>query len=147
MLLHADSHVAVRGITLDPWQQAVLTELRAIRVALERQRRPVATLSRDDRALLARLLPTAGGVLGSELFVARELCESESAELQVVTRGLNARQIGRVLQRGEGQVIDGYVIQREGVEQHAVLWRILQVPEFLDLPVPPVPPRVPRKLA
>ena len=43
---------------LSSWQQAVLDELRGIRAALER-RRPVTTLSRADRAALARA--AAGG--------------------------------------------------------------------------------------
>lgn len=106
-----------------------------------------SALSRADRALLARLLPTIGGAFGSELFLTRELFESESAALRLVLRGLNAKQVGRLLRRAEGQTIDGYLIQREGLELRAVLWRVVQVPVFLEAQNLTVPPRVPRGLA
>jgi 5-methylcytosine-specific restriction protein A len=38
--------------------------------------------------------------------------------------------LSKLLQRGEGHNIGGYLIQREGEELHVVLWRIVQVPEF-----------------
>jgi hypothetical protein len=108
------------------WQAAVLLELRAIRSALERQQRPVSALNRADHATLARLLPAAGGVFGSEPFLTRDLFESDSAALTLVLRGLNVRQVGRLFGRGEGQAIDAYTIQRVGEELHAILWRILK---------------------
>jgi hypothetical protein len=108
------------------WQTAVLLELRAIRAALEHPHRPVSALSRADRAVLARLLPAAGGVFGSEPFLTRDLFETDAAAVKVVTRGLNVRQVGRLFRRGEGQAIDGYMIQRDGAELNAILWRILK---------------------
>jgi hypothetical protein len=107
---------------------------------LERQGRPPKSLSREDRALLARLLPAIGGVMASELFVTRELFEHEAPALRVALGGLTVRKVGRLFQRGEGQLVEGYRIQREGDELHVALWRVVQVPEFLsatNLQVPP----------
>ena len=103
----------------------LVTEVRGLRADL-RERRAAASLSRGDRALLARLLPAAGGVFGSEPFLTRDLFESDSAALTLVLRGLNVRQVGRLFRRGEGLAIDAYMIQRDGVELHAILWRILK---------------------
>jgi hypothetical protein len=72
------------------------------------------------------LLPAAGGVFGSEPFLTRDLFESDAAAVKVVTCGLNVRQVGRLFRRGEGQAIDGYMIQRDGEELNAILWRILK---------------------
>jgi hypothetical protein len=58
----------------------------------------------------------------------RELFESDTAALRLVLRAVNAKQVGRLLRRGEGQAIDGYLIQRDGTELHAVLWRVVQIP-------------------
>jgi hypothetical protein len=99
---------------------------RQILAALEHPQRAVSAMSRGDRAILARLLPAAGGVFGSEPFLTRDLFESDSAALTLVLRGLNVRQVGRLFRRGEGLAIDAYMIQRDGVELHAILWRILK---------------------
>jgi hypothetical protein len=103
----------------------LIAEVRGLR-ADQRERRPVSALSRSDRALMARLLPPAGGVFGSEPFLTRDLFESDAAAVKLVLRGLNVRQVGRLFRRGEGQAIDGYTIQRDGAELNAILWRILK---------------------
>jgi hypothetical protein len=121
---------------LETLLRELITEVRGLRADLARDRRPVTSLSRSDRTVLARLLPAIGGVVGSELFVTRDLFESDAAALQLVLRGLNAKQVGRLLRRGEGQAIDGYVIQRDGTELHAVLWRVVRAPEFLTVQKP-----------
>jgi hypothetical protein len=92
-------------------------------------RADISSLSRADLALLGRLLPAIGGALGSEAFLARDLFEHESAALRLVRRGLNAKRIGRLLHRAEGHAIDGYLIERAGVELGAILWRVVQAPE------------------
>jgi hypothetical protein len=56
--------------------------------ALEHQSRP-SHLTRGDRDRLAAILPAAGGVFGSELFITRDLFASEAAALRLVLRGLN----------------------------------------------------------
>ena len=72
----------------------ILDELRLIRQAIERPR-PESSLSRADRVTLARLLlPPVAGVRGSELFLVRDLFESDAVALGLVLRGLNARQVG-----------------------------------------------------
>jgi hypothetical protein len=122
----------------------LVEQVKGLRADLSRDRRPSLTLTRADRALLARLLPAIGGALGSDLFTARELLKHDSAALRLVTVGLNAKQLGRLLKRGEGHVIDGYLIQREGLELHAVLWRVVRVPAFSTVENLSVPPRDPR---
>lgn len=55
----------------------LVAEVRALRADLARDRRPASTLSRADRARLARLLPSIDGALGSEAFASRDLaCHS-----------------------------------------------------------------------
>jgi hypothetical protein len=109
---------------VDAWQAAVLVELRAIRSVLERQRRP-SHLTRDDRDRLAKMLPPIGAVFGSALFTARELLEKDAPALRLVLGELNARQIGRLLQRAEGAAVGGLTVQREGIEVGAILWRVV----------------------
>jgi hypothetical protein len=112
---------------------AVLIEMRGLRQDLAQRNqdaRPVilnSPLSRADLALLGRLLPAIGGALGSELFLVRELFGHDAAALRLALRELNAKQVGRLFRRAEGQAIGAYLIQREGVELHAVLWRVAQV--------------------
>jgi hypothetical protein len=124
---HARTSLAVsagRGANLEAPAVELLRELvalqRQILAAIERQHRPISGLSRDDARLLAKLLPAAGGVFGSEPFLARDLFDSEAAAVKLVTRGLNVRQVGRLFRRGEGQAIDGYAIQRDGEELNAI---------------------------
>jgi len=102
---------------------AILAELRAIRLLLEQQQRP-ATLTRSDRERLARALPAIGGVLGSELFTSRDLVVHPSRAVQIAVRGLSVKQLGRLLMRAEGQVVNGLVVERVGDEGHVALWRI-----------------------
>jgi hypothetical protein len=128
--------------TLAAWQ-AVLVELRAIRQLLERDRRP-SPLTRRDRDRLALLLPAIGGVFGSELFLTRDVFESEAAALQLVRRGLNAKQVGRLLRRAADTPIDSYMVTRQGTEAGAVLWRLVQVPEFPAMENLSVPHATPR---
>lgn len=101
-------------------------------------------LSRADRARLGHLLPAIGGALGSEPFLARDLFEHDAAGLRLVRRGLTAKRIGRLFQRAEGQVIDGYVIERAGDELHTTLWRVMEVSGSR---LPAIPPHVSRDLA
>ena len=110
----------------------ILDEIRALRYAVEHPT-PRSTLSREDRALLTRLLPAIGGAVGSELFNSAEICgEYDAAALRLVCAGLSARQVGRLLRRAAGTPIAGYLVERVGLEAGAVLWRVVRVPEFLS---------------
>jgi hypothetical protein len=106
----------------------LVAEVRGLRADMRERRQDdrSVNLSRKDRAVLAKLLPAAGGVFGSEPFLTRDLFESDAAAVKLVTRGLNVRQVGRLFRRGEGHAIDGYAIQRDGEELNAILWRILK---------------------
>jgi hypothetical protein len=123
----------------------IMRELLALRVLVERlvSKRP-EPLTRADHDRLAKILPAVGGVFGSEWFLVRELFASPAAAVRLVLRGLNARQVGRLLRRGEGVVVDGYLVQRGGIELHARLARIVQVQEFPDVRNLLVSPQVPR---
>ena len=115
----------------------VVAELRAIRKVLERQQCCAdSSLSRADRATLARLLPAIGGAVGSELFSSAEICAHTAAAVRLVCAGLTVKQLGKLLARATDKPIDGYLVQREGTEAGAVLWRIVQVPEFLRVSKP-----------
>lgn len=104
----------------------IMRELVTIRRLVEDRRQP-APLSRADRDLLGRVLPAVGATFASEWFLVRELFASQTAAVRLVLAGLNARQVGRLLRRGEGQVIDGYVVQQGGSELNTHLWRVMQV--------------------
>ena len=86
----------------------IVAELRGIRAALEQPRRPVpATLSRQDRARLARLLPALGGVFGSDVFTAADLFSDDApAAVRVVVRGPMCDG-GCLFQRAEGLAVEG----------------------------------------
>ena len=100
----------------------VLDELRGLCTDL-RTHGQRALLTRRDLATLRKLLPAIVGALGSEPFASRDLCTSPATH--VVLRGLNVKQIGRLLARAEGIPIDGHVVDRCGVEINVALWRVL----------------------
>ena len=103
--------------------QQLVAEVRALRRDLIRQRSAGSTLSRDDRAVLDQLLPVIGATFGSELFNSAEVCEREATGLRLVLGGLNVRQLGRLLRRAAGTPLDGYLVERQGTEAGATLWR------------------------
>jgi hypothetical protein len=109
---------------------AVESELARV---LARDSRP--SLSRADRERLGRILPVIVGVLGSELFLVREVLASDHPGLRLVLRGLNAKRLGRLFRRATDQSIGAYVIRREGSEGGAVLWCIEAV--LVSAPVKP----------
>jgi hypothetical protein len=43
---------------------------------------------------------------------------------------LNVKQLGRLLARAVDIPVSGYMVQRVGSEAGAVLWRVVEVPEF-----------------
>ena len=135
MTLARRSPAAVSAAAPDP-VEALLRELveqvRGLRADLA-ERRPATSLSRVDRERLARLLPAIGGTLGSEPFNSSEICEHDAAALRLGRAGLTAKQLGRLLRRAVGTPVGGYLVERLGEEAGAVLWRVVQVPEFLEV--------------
>src|SRR4030095_16756251 len=85
------------------------------------------SLTRPDRTLLARLLPAMAGALGSEPFASRDLVSDSSPGLRLVLRDLSVKQIGRLLSRAESIPIDGWRVERYGIEINVVLWRVVAV--------------------
>lgn len=128
----ATSRAAVhtrRATAPDP-ESAILDALRelvalnrAILAALEKQQRP-SHLTREDRGRLAAILPALVGVKGTDWFTARELIQDRSPALRLVLDELNAVKLGRLLQRAEGAIVDGYGVERGGLEVGAILWRV-----------------------
>jgi hypothetical protein len=119
-----------RGVATSSPVEALLRELvegqRRIVQLLERDRRP-SPLSRGDRTILARLLPAIGGALGSEEFTSRDLACHSASGLRLVLRRLSAKSIGRLLARADGVPIDGWLVERCGVEINVALWRVVAV--------------------
>lgn len=105
-----------------PTLVAVLDRLNRLEVGAVTQR-----LSRPDRERLDTLLPVIGAVVASEGFLVSELLRLESPGLRLVVGACSARSLGRLLRRGEGLPIGGYVVERIGQEGGAVLWRVLKV--------------------
>jgi hypothetical protein len=105
--------------------------LAAIRQALEQQRRP-SSLSRRDRELLVAMLPAVAGALGSDPFASRDLAADSSPGLRLVLRDLSVKQIGRLLARAEGIPIEGWLVERCGVEINVALWRVVAVSHRLE---------------
>jgi hypothetical protein len=104
-------------------------EVRGLRADLVARRGSEQTtasaLSRADRALLAKLLPAIAGARGSEEFTSRDLAADSSPALRLVLRRLSVKQIGRLLARAEGIAIDGWIVQRCGIEINVALWRVV----------------------
>lgn len=115
---------------LVPLVEILIDEVRGLRADLRRDRPTTSTLSRGDRERMAAILPAAAGVLGSEQFNSADICESDEPALRLVSKGLNSRQLGRLLRRAAGRPIDGYMVQREGSAAGVALWRIFEVPGF-----------------
>jgi hypothetical protein len=106
--------------------RALLAEIRALRADL-RPRPQVATLSRADRAHLARLLPVIAAGRGSALFTVAELLADDAPGLRIVLTGCSARQLGRLLRRALGLPIGDLMVQSDAVEAHRRLWQIVKV--------------------
>ena len=107
----------------------LIAEVRGLREDL-RSRRPAPSLSRADLIRLGEMLPAIGGVFGPELFNSAEVYQHPAAALRVACRGLTVKQIGRLLRRAVDIPIGGHMVVREGAEAGAVLWRIVEVPDF-----------------
>ena len=103
-----------------------IAELRARMDAVE-HRLSRSTLGREDRAALERILPAIAGALGSEYLLASEAIASANPALVLVLAGMNARRLGKLLRRGDGVPVAGYVVHARGTETGAVLWEVLRV--------------------
>jgi hypothetical protein len=84
-------------------------------------------VSRADRDILTKLLPAVGGVFGPELFLTRDVVESDAPAIQLVRGGLTAKTLGKLFRRAAGVPVAGYLITTDGVEAGACLWRVRQV--------------------
>jgi hypothetical protein len=104
--------------------RALLTSLTVRVESIERRLSP-SPLRREDQEALSRILPAIAGALGCEYFLASEAVASENPALILVLGGLNARRLGRLLRRGDGLEVDGYVVRASGTEGGAVLWSVV----------------------
>jgi hypothetical protein len=111
-----------------------VAQLEAGQVALARQvaalleARPRARLSRDDVAMLRRLLPAVVGAFGSEEFFAADLVDGTNHGVRLVCGGRSVRSLGKLLRRSVGVPVDDYLVERLGLERGVgvVRWRILR---------------------
>ncbi len=107
--------------------ESLFEELRAIRQLLEERQTP-SSLSRQDRAALGRILPAIGGTFGSQWFASRDLFEEDFPALRLVLAGYSSKRLGQLFHRGEGEVVDGYLVKQGSQrELNAALWRVLRV--------------------
>ena len=98
-------------------------ELRQLRMLVERLQPRRPALSRADRDVLAKLLPAIGGAFGSEPFASRDVLSA--AGVRVVVRGLSPKRIGKLLSRAAGSPVDGFMVERCGLEINVALWRVM----------------------
>jgi hypothetical protein len=106
---------------------AAFAELRARVAAIEHRLSP-STLRREDRAALERILPALAGSVGSACFLASEAVASDHPGVRLVLGSLTGRRLGRLLRRGEGVPVGGYVVHAQGMESGSILWAVLRVP-------------------
>lgn len=81
-------------------------------------------LSREDRHVLARLLPPIGATIGSDGFLVRELLEHPAPALRIALEGMTAKRLGRLFVRGDGHPVAGFVVERLTTEHGAAVWRV-----------------------
>jgi hypothetical protein len=105
----------------------IVTELRALRGDLARERRLPASLSREDRMHLARMLPAIVGVYGSQEFSTRDLLEDAEPAVRLVMRGLSVKRASSLFSRAAGIPIDGLMIHKGRVELQVLAWTIVRV--------------------
>ena len=81
-----------------------------------------------DEGAASAFRPAAAwaGAVGSKEMFSFEILESRAPGLQLVTAGLTARTLGRLLRRATGVPIANYVVQRDGIESRAILWRVVE---------------------
>lgn len=98
----------------------VLVELRGIRAALERR-------SDVDRPEVAALLIAIFEAVGTRAFSGPELIDyaevSSNARL-LAACGSNARKLGRIFRRIEGEACAGLRVERVGDSRAGIVWRV-----------------------
>jgi hypothetical protein len=117
------AHVPIETTDTIALLRELVEQVKGLRADL-RERRPAASLSRDDRAYLARLLPVLGGVYGSEGFTSRDCVEDDAPAVRLVLEGRSAKAIGKLLARAEGIAIAGLLVRRTGVDGQVTVWRV-----------------------
>lgn len=105
---------------------AILTELRAIRLALDARQQPAAdaamvTFVRAVHASIGPRLFTAGDLAAHAALAGSSALRSA---ILGVCRGLGARPLGRALRRLEGRPMAGLRVERIGIERDGVVWRV-----------------------
>ena len=79
-------------------------------------------LSRDERAMLERLLPAAAAVVRDAAFTAGDLLEMPS--LSSLLDGYGASSAAWLLGRAVGSRIGGFRVERIGTDRAGALWRL-----------------------
>jgi hypothetical protein len=100
----------------------ILCEIRELRAILKPRK-----CSDADVKILQKLLPAIGGVFGSNPVTVREIL-SDRAIRTLFPGGPGS--LGNLLARAAADAanIDGYLVQRVGIEHAAVLWGVCRLP-------------------
>jgi hypothetical protein len=98
-----------------------VAQLEATRVS------PAAVVRPRDHALLVRLLPAIAGAMGSEPFTSRDLVTEAAPGVRVVLGTRSVRTIGKLFSRAANIPVDGYLVERAGLELNVVVWRLVEV--------------------
>lgn len=117
----------------DPEALALLREirdeLRAIREAIESERRPSRSLRHQDRAALLAILPVLYSAFPESLFSCWQVLDLAAGtdalglNLRTALGGLTAPRLGKLLARAAGFTIEGFQIRRQGQDGNGALWR------------------------
>lgn len=113
----------------------VRDEQRRLREIVENSRPPAQRLPAAKRKVLSALLPVIARLFGSEVFKATDVVDAyataEGEGLRVVLDPFGdwgTKRLGKLFGRGEGEAIDGYIVQCVGDDHTAKLWRVRLAP-------------------
>ena len=111
--------------------QRLVCDVTGLRAEISRVRGRTRILSREDRALLDRLLPAVYGALGdatwsaADLFAHADLDARLGSELvQILGVQPNRKAFGKLLSRAEGSAVGGFEIHRATRLRAGIVWRL-----------------------
>jgi hypothetical protein len=109
----------------------LVVEMRGLRADIAGRQR--GRLARKDHDLLAALLPIVHAAVGFRAFSVRELREHAESPVgstlhAALTSAGGPNKVGRLLMRGAGFVIDGYVVECVGEDRDGLTWLVRAAP-------------------
>ena len=104
--------------------EGLACEVRALRASVHRN--TTVQISRRDLDRLGTVLPALENVFLDRAFTSNEVLEHATLAPLV---GLSVKALGKLLLRGTKTRIDGYSVERLGLERNCALWRIVRTHE------------------